>query len=198
MKILLRAGLCLATTALAAGTTLGAMSTANADGPDTKPSVVKAIQSQPWVQLTYGDSDYRIASMRCYLKQFKFYNKCDPTRAGEPWPKDFTTAVRNYQNAHHLPNTGMLDIETWGTIARENGEVGTGSTRADQVRGIQYAMKVLENSSLKVDGKYGKDTAAVVKAFQKRKGIDADGIFGPITFRAAFAEGAENARTPGH
>lgn len=27
-------------------------------------------------------------------------------------------------------------------------------------------------------------------AFQKRKEIDADGIFGPITFRAAFAKGA--------
>lgn len=34
-------------------------------------------------------------------------------------------------------------------------------------------------------------------AFQKRKEIDADGIFGPITFRAAFAKGAEAQRTPG-
>ncbi|MGH3243949.1 MAG: peptidoglycan-binding domain-containing protein [Spirillospora sp.] len=198
MKILVRAGLCLATTVLAAATTMGAMSTANADGPNTEPAVVKAIKSQPWQKLGPGDSDYRIASMGCYLKQFKFYNKCNATPAGEDWPSDFTNAVKKYQKARNLPQTGELDVETWAALAIDNGEVGIGSSRTHQIKGIQYAMKVLQSSSLKVDGNYGKDTAAAVKAFQKRKKIDPDGIFGPITFRAAFAEGAESARTPGH
>lgn len=197
MKILLRAVLGLAAVLLALGTGLGAMNTASADGPDTDPAVVKAIEQQPWVDLGPGDSDYRIASMRCYLVQFGFYDDCTPTSAGEGWPADFTQAVKNYQASHYLPQSGRLDIETWAALQDDGGEVGSGSTRHDQVKGIQYAMKVLQDPSLVVDGYYGPATVAAVTAFQERKEIDADGIFGPITFRAAFAQGAEGQRTPG-
>ncbi|MFI0487251.1 peptidoglycan-binding protein [Actinomadura sp. 9N215] len=197
MKILLRAVLGLAMAALAVATTMGAMGTANADGQDTDPAVARAIESQPWVELGPGDSDYRIASMRCYLVQFKFYGDCTPTSAGEGWPSNLGPALKKYQGSHGLPQTGRLDVETWGALRDDGGEVGAGNGRKAQIKGIQYAMKVLQNSSLVVDGQYGPATTAAVKAFQKRKEIDADGIFGEITFRAAFAQGAESQRTPG-
>lgn len=199
MKIWLRAVLGLAAVLLALGTTAGAMSTASADGPRTDPAVIRAIQQQPWVDLGPGDSDYRIASMRCYLVQFGYYHDCTPTSAGEGWPADLDDAVKKYQATRKppLPQTGRLDIETWGALQRDNGEIGQGSGRRAQIKGIQYAMKVLQDPSLVVDGYYGPATAKAVTDFQKRKEIDADGIFGPITFRAAFAKGAEAKRTPG-
>ena len=36
------------------------------------------------------------------------------------------------------------------------------------------------------DGRYGNDTARVVKQFQKNKGLKVDGKIGPATWRAAF------------
>ncbi len=197
MKILLRAVLAIAATVLAVGTSLGAMQAAGADGPDTSPTVAKAIESQPWVELGPGDSDYRIASARCYLVQFGYYHDCTPTSAGEGWPADLGPALKKYQAAHNLPQSGRLDAETWGALRDDGGEVGQGSGRRSQIKGIQYAMKVLQDRSLVADGYYGPATTKAVTAFQKRKEIDADGIFGPITFRAAFAKGAEAQRTPG-
>ncbi|WP_433475572.1 peptidoglycan-binding domain-containing protein [Spirillospora sp. CA-142024] len=197
MKILARAVLGTAATLLALGTGVGAMNTASADGPDTNPAVLRAIASQPWVDLGPGDSDYRIASARCYLVQFGYYGDCTPTSAGEGWPANLGDALKKYQKARNLPQSGRLDVETWGALGAGGGEVGQGSTRRNQIKGIQYAMKVLQNRSLVVDGYYGAATTKAVTAFQKRKEIDADGIFGPITFRAAFAKGAETQRTPG-
>ncbi|MFI0410232.1 peptidoglycan-binding protein [Actinomadura sp. 3N508] len=197
MKILLRVVLGVAMTLLAIGASFGAMRTANADGPKTDPAVVRAIESQPWVELGPGDSDYRIASARCYLVQFKFYDDCTPTSAGEGWPANLGPALQKYQKSHDLPQTGKLDIETWSALRDDGGEVGAGSGLTAQVKGIQYAMRVLQDSALVVDGQYGPSTTAAVKRFQERKEIDADGIFGEITFRAAFAQGAESQRTPG-
>lgn len=197
MKIFPRAVLGLATTLLALGTSLGAMHTAGADGPDTSPTVAKAIESQPWLELGPGDSDYRIASARCYLVQFGYYGDCTPTSAGEGWPADLGAALKKYQAARDLPASGRLDAETWGALRDDGGEIGQGSGRRSQIKGIQYAMKVLQDRSLVVDGHYGPATTKAVTAFQQRKEIDADGIFGPITFRAAFAQGAETQRTPG-
>ena len=194
MKILMRAVLGLGATLLAVGLSIGALNAANADGPGTDPAVVKAIKQQPWVEIGPDDYDYRTGAMRCYLVQFGYYDNC---AANGAWPADFTAAVQKYQKAHNLPQTGKLDIETWGALQAQGGEVGQGSTKKAQVMGIQYTMKVLQDSSLEVDGQYGAGTAKAVKAFQERKEIDADGIFGPITFRAAFAKGGENKRTPG-
>lgn len=197
MKMLPRAALVVASAALALGAGIGAAGTASADGPDTDPRVAAAIASQPWMELGPGDSDYRIASARCYLVQFGYYDDCDPSPTGEPWPADLEGALEDYQDARDLPESGELDIETWDAIQDDGGEIGQGSGRRDQIRGIQYAMKVLQDPSLIVDGYYGPATAAAVTAFQERKEIDADGIFGPITFRAAFAQGAEQRSTPG-
>lgn len=199
MKNTLRAVLGLMAVLLALGTGMGAMSAAHADGPNTDPAVLKAIQQQPWVELGPGDSDYRIASMGCYLAQFGHYDNCDPTPEGEAWTPEFEAAVKAYQKGHNppLPQTGRLDTETWSALQNDNGEIGQGSGNTAQVKGIQYAMKVLQDDSLVVDGRYGPATVKAVTAFQERKEIDADGIFGPITFRATFAQGAETRGTPG-
>lgn len=39
-----------------------------------------------------------------------------------------------------------------------------------------------------VDGRYGNQTRGVAEAFQREKGLDVDGLIGPITWRAAWTE----------
>ena len=53
-------------------------------------------------------------------------------------------------------------------------------SRGEDVERIQRALKV------KVDGIFGKQTEAAVKAYQKRKGLVADGIVGPKTWNMLF------------
>jgi peptidoglycan L-alanyl-D-glutamate endopeptidase CwlK len=51
------------------------------------------------------------------------------------------------------------------------------------VERIQRALGMKEKD---VDGKYGNDTAKLVKAYQKRKGLKADGIVGKETWNLLF------------
>lgn len=52
---------------------------------------------------------------------------------------------------------------------------------------LQTALNGLLGSSLVVDGSYGRNTARVVRAFQKDNGLNVDGIFGPVTEKALVA-----------
>ncbi|WP_169806872.1 peptidoglycan-binding domain-containing protein [Actinomadura macra] len=199
MKIMLRAAMGLTAAALAVGAGIGATGTAHADGPGTDPAVLRAIQAQSWVELKVGDRGYRVASVRCFLTQFGYYNGCAPgSGQGNVYLQNMVQPVKRYQSRHGLTATGTINAKTWVAISKDAGATGQGNSRKNQVKGIQYAMKVLQAPSLSVDGVYGPATQKAVIAFQKRKRIGADGIFGPVTFHAAFGVGAENKGTPGH
>ncbi len=193
MKTMRRTTLGLTATALALTATTYTAA-AHADGAGTSPAIVRAIESQQWVELEAGDRDYRVTSVRCFLTQFGYYNHC----GGDVFTQDMVQPVKRYQTAYDLPVTGRIDVETWGALRDRVGNTGQNDARKNQVKGIQYAMQKLQAPTLKVDGLYGPATVKAVTAFQKRKGIGADGVFGPRTFRAAFAEGAETKHTPTH
>jgi GH25 family lysozyme M1 (1,4-beta-N-acetylmuramidase) len=62
---------------------------------------------------------------------------------------------------------------------------GLGSM-GDEVKNIQERLQQLNFFSGSVDGEFGADTEAAVKAFQKASGLDVDGQVGPITRSALF------------
>ncbi|MFD0905426.1 peptidoglycan-binding domain-containing protein [Actinomadura sediminis] len=201
MKILLRTMLVLAAAAL---TAVAGAGTASADGPDTDPRVVKAIEVQPWVELDVGDEGYRVAFVRCALTQIRFYGNCNPAASnGDVYLRDMVDDVKRYQKARavDVDPQGTVTAETMSEIRHDTGEVlpgaGPNTGKAHIVKGVQSAMKALQDRNLKVDGWYGAATERAVRAFQRRKQIDVDGIFGPQTFRAAMARGAEQRNTPG-
>ncbi|QXJ20896.1 peptidoglycan-binding protein [Actinomadura graeca] len=198
MKIMLSAVTGLTATALAAGTAFGPAGTAHADGPGTDPAVHRAIQAQRWVELKAGDRGYRVASVRCFLTQFGAYDNCAPTAArGDVFLADMVQPVKRYQAGHGLTATGTITPRTWEAISKDAGITRQGDRRVHQVKAVQAAMRKLQDSTLSVDGKYGPKTTRTVTSFQRRKRIGADGIFGPLTFHAAFGAGAENKGTPG-
>lgn len=60
--------------------------------------------------------------------------------------------------------------------------------RGDDVHGVQQRLtdRGWNLGRYGVDGAYGKDTQAVVIAFQREKGLIADGVVGPATWRALW------------
>ena len=58
----------------------------------------------------------------------------------------------------------------------------SGST-GEAVRELQIALQETGNDPGPIDGVFGSQTEAAVKAFQAQRGITVDGIVGPITWR---------------
>jgi hypothetical protein len=66
--------------------------------------------------------------------------------------------------------------------------VREGDSRADVVGAVQERLVALGYSPLAVDGAFGRQTKAAVKLFQTRRGLETDGIVGPVTWAALFSE----------
>ena len=60
-------------------------------------------------------------------------------------------------------------------------------SRGSEVKTLQTALKEQGYYSGKIDGVYGKSTVNAVKAFQKKNGLKADGIAGPLTQEKLYA-----------
>lgn len=61
-------------------------------------------------------------------------------------------------------------------------------SRGDEVRQIQEKLRAVGLYKGPVDGDFGGGTCAAVKAFQKKKKLNPDGVVGQITWKALFAE----------
>ena len=71
------------------------------------------------------------------------------------------------------------DVPVWRPTIRKG-------SRGDDVRYVQQKLKDLgyDLGASGVDGIYGNKTVAAVKAFQKKNGLVADGVVGPMTYEA--------------
>jgi peptidoglycan hydrolase-like protein with peptidoglycan-binding domain len=56
-------------------------------------------------------------------------------------------------------------------------------SRGEAVRQLQVALQETGHNPGAIDGVFGAQTEAAVKAFQRDRGISADGVVGPITWR---------------
>ena len=61
-------------------------------------------------------------------------------------------------------------------------------SRGEPVKELQRLLNQLLDLGLKVDGKLGPKTIAVIKKWQKNHGLKADGLVGPLTKAAMKAE----------
>jgi peptidoglycan hydrolase-like protein with peptidoglycan-binding domain len=61
-------------------------------------------------------------------------------------------------------------------------------SKGDETARIQERLKQKGLYRGPVDGDFGGGTEAAIKAFQKSKGLKVDGVVGPLTWKALFAE----------
>ncbi len=103
------------------------------------------------------------------------------------------TATKEFQQQAGLPVTGVVDEATWAALPTGNPmpKLSEGSS-GPAVRSLQ---EVLTNSAAGlwgttpkgVDGTYGPNTEASVRAFQTWARLEVDGVVGQATWDAATA-----------
>lgn len=84
-------------------------------------------------------------------------------------------------------NDGMSGIDSIQDIGDAPNPIKPGATGAD-VKKLQQALTLLGYYHGDIDGKYGDSTTNAVTAFQKKRGMNADGIAGASTIRLIFGK----------
>src|SRR6266702_708013 len=137
-------------------------------------------QIQPWPVVQQGSQGHPVPALQYLLRDRGHHVTVD----GIFGPKT-EAAVEEFQHADQLRVDGIVGPQTWGALVIV---VASGST-GDAVRGVQeeFRFRALSGDparALAVDGVFGPKTMAAVLGFQRALGITADGIVGPVTWRA--------------
>ena len=157
-----------------------------------------------------GSSGDSVEKLQQALKIKKFYTGVVDGKFGA----NTETAVKAYQKSVGISQTGKADYATimklfgkvlYTTVANDpkmNGitkisqiAVPSTSKKGDSgksVLALQQALKIKGYYKAPIDSKYGNQTVEAVKAFQKAKGLTADGIAGNSTIKALFGKNAAN------
>ena len=91
-----------------------------------------------------------------------------------------TATVQSFQSDHGLAADGIVGNMTWPALIVQ---VASGSN-GPAVQAVQSQANSRVANLLVVDGAFGPQTDAVVRAFQGPTGLAADGIVGPLTWNA--------------
>lgn len=101
--------------------------------------------------------------------------------------------MKKYVKASSGSSTSVREqIEDLGSAP---GAMRIGDETSD-VKKLQQALEILGFYDGKIDGIYGDGTAAAVKAYQKKNGLDADGIAGPGTVKSIFGKCSSTTLSP--
>jgi peptidoglycan hydrolase-like protein with peptidoglycan-binding domain len=102
-------------------------------------------------------------------------------------------ATKEFQHGAGLPVTGVVDETTWKALPDGNNmPLLQQGAKGDAVRSLQAiltrgAFGLWETTPQGVDGIFGSNTAASVRAFQAWAGCAVDGVVGPETWNAPLA-----------
>ena len=99
-----------------------------------------------------------------------------------------TMIAYGFEAGHNWTN--VVDSAHFQIDANITGSFSSGKTTREVTKMIQTKV------GTKVDGVWGKDTTAAVKAFQKLNGLIADGLVGLTTLRALFEKKKSTANVP--
>jgi len=106
------------------------------------------------------------------------------------------TIVQTFQRDNGLADDGIIGPATWDTIVKavppapDTGATGVppwpGRLLRQGVNGddVRRAQRRLSERGwvIRVDAAFGPKTEGIVRAFQREKGLDADGLVGPQTW----------------
>ncbi|ALA58931.1 peptidoglycan-binding domain-containing protein [Nitrospira moscoviensis] len=114
-----------------------------------------------------------------------------PVRLDGVYGAETAAAVRSFQRAHRLTVDGIVGPATYAALRRKSPRVVLARqvwlqrppVTGDDVRFIQRALR-RAGHRVAVDGRYGPETDVAITKFQRRHGLDPDGVVGPQTWRA--------------
>jgi hypothetical protein len=131
----------------------------------------------PWPTFPQGTAGQHARTIQYLLRQ----HGATITADGSFGPAT-TTAVRDFQSRNSLTVNGVVGAPTWPVliVTVRNGSAGPA------VEAVQSAL-ASRNYVVSVDGQFGPNTEAVVRAFQTDRGLSSDGVVGPQTWIALVA-----------
>ncbi len=153
----------------------------------------------PYMRLLKLTSPYMkgadVKAVQAALKAAGF----DPKGVDGTFGPDTEAAVKAYQKAKGLEADGIVGPKTWEKLMGSTGstpqppaepvvpytrllKLANPYMKGNDVKAVQAALKAAGFDPKGVDGTFGPNTEAAVKAFQKKKGLEADGIVGPKTW----------------
>jgi len=95
-------------------------------------------------------------------------------------------AVKAFQAAVGTTSDGVVGPRTWGalmTASAKGTKLREGSS-GEEVKHLQRGLNATLGSGLTVDGRFGAATKSAVVAYQRSRGLAADGVVGPATWGA--------------
>lgn len=166
-----------------------------ADGPNTPPSVTRHIQAQSWPVLKQGDQSEAVKAVQHLLRGYRLA-PADTAKPNYDIPTDGNfdsvteQAVTSFQGWRDLPQTGKVDAVTWKSFRSDitAKPIKRGYGNAEFVKAAQVLLNTWSAKTgspvLDVDGQFGTASYNATVKFQKFADLDADGIIGPLTFKA--------------
>jgi hypothetical protein len=130
--------------------------------------------SPTWPTVAQGASGERVKTVQYLLNHHGASLSVD----GDFGPATHS-AVRSFQSARGLGVDGIVGSQTWPALAVTLRSGSSGSA----VRALQSQLTAHGHSTA-VDGQFGSNTEAQVRAFQTAARIGVDGIVGPQTWQA--------------
>ena len=151
-----------------------------------------------YIDLQQGDTGYRVRELNRRLKEL-YYLEGD---VGSSYTKATAEAVRRFQEEVGLKQTGKatsaVQQELFGKYAPEYSGYIT-LRRGDEnarVKDMQRRLKELGYYEGSLDGYFGKQTQAAVKAFQHAIGVKESGVADPDTLKELYSANAPAYQAP--
>lgn len=142
--------------------------------------------------LSVGDSHEIIIDIQSRLMELGYLSSDEPC---EYFGKPLEEAVRLFQRASHLQQTGIVDKSFCMQLFSDNAKQYLVElyNSGDDVKLIQERLEQLGYDVDKINGYYGFTTERAVKEFQKLNGIFVNGTADSVTLEAIFSPYAINA-----
>lgn len=159
-------------------------------------------------ELNIGSSGNQVRAVQYYLNVIAYFNgNLNTLPIDGVYGEDTVNAVRVFQQFYGLPETGVVDRDTWNKIreiydsiirnlpegyagdraALYPGYVLSEGMRGINVRNLQTYLSAISSflpslGNITVDGIFGPATAAAVREFQRLYGLPVTGSVGPWTW----------------
>lgn len=166
---------------------LGDPSPIRPDGHVIDPPKPSTPDVSEWREIAIGQvSEKGTRGEQCRSDQAALIDKgfpVGPTGADGFWGENAVNAARAFQAAAGIGVDGAFGSQSRVQINRVPSWNGRGA------RDVQQRLKD-RGWKINVDGAWGPKSAAILKKFQKEKGLVADGLYGPATWTALWTRNA--------